>query len=116
MRTRVAGLHHQHNKRVGIRLAILPHPLEIFRSGQAKLALHPRLDENPCKKSRDLPTDFLDVLVGPDRQLVAAPQATSLQHIASVGGGHAASETMHTDTAADLGLVCSFGHSKTLPL
>jgi hypothetical protein len=116
MRTRIAGLRHQHNKRVGIRLTGPPHPLEIFRSGQAKFALHPRLDGYPCKKSRDLPTDFLDVLVGSDRQLVAAPQATSLQHIAPVGGGHAASKTVYADTAADLWLVGSFGHSKILPL
>jgi hypothetical protein len=72
----------------------------------------------PAEKTAgaDLPTYFLDVLVGPDRQLMAAAQATSLQYVTAVGCGHAASKTVHTNTAADLGLICSFSHSKTLPL
>jgi len=34
---------YQHNKRVRVRLARVSHPLEISRSGQAKIALHPCL-------------------------------------------------------------------------
>ncbi len=119
VRASVAGLHHQHNKRVGIRLTSSPHPLEIFRSGQSKLALHPYLDMDslPAKTAGiDLPTDFLDVLVGSDRQLMTTTQATALEDVSPVGGGHAASKTVYADTAANLRLVCSFGHSKTLPL
>jgi hypothetical protein len=37
----VMSLDNQHNKRVGIGFAGTPHPLEVFRSGQAKLSLHP---------------------------------------------------------------------------
>jgi hypothetical protein len=119
MLTGVTGLNHQYNKRMGIRLSGSPHPLEIFRSGQAKFTLHPRLDVDslPVKSAGiDLPTHFLDVLVGPDRQLMTAAQATPLQYVTTVGRGHAASKTVHTHTAADLGLICSFSHSKTLPL
>jgi len=39
----IAFLRNQHNKRVGIGLAITPHPLEVFGSGQTELSLHPRL-------------------------------------------------------------------------
>ena len=52
------------------------------------------------------------MLVGFDCELVAALKAAALEHIATISRGHAFSETVYTHAAADLGLVCSFYHSK----
>jgi hypothetical protein len=52
------------------------------------------------------------VLVGSNSEFVAAAQTAALEHIPAVGRGHALSKTVHTDTAANLGLIGSLGHSK----
>jgi hypothetical protein len=52
------------------------------------------------------------MLVGPDRQFVAAAQTAALEHITTVGRGHALSKTVYAYAAADLGLIRSFYHSK----
>ena len=96
---------------MGIGLACSPHPLEIFGSGQSKTFLHPRLISSPRIYAGDLPTSPLDVFVGSNGKFVAALEAAALEHIAPVGGCHACAETVHTHTAADLGLVRSLGHS-----
>ena len=52
------------------------------------------------------------MLVGLNRELIAATQAAALEHITTIGRGHALSETVYTHAAADLGLIRSFYHSK----
>ena len=52
------------------------------------------------------------MLVGSDRQFIAAAQTAALEHVTTIGRGHALSETVYTHAAADLGLVRSFYHSK----
>lgn len=52
------------------------------------------------------------MLVGLDCELVAALKAAALEHIATISRGHALAETVHAHATADLGLVCSFYHSK----
>ena len=52
------------------------------------------------------------MLIGFDGEFVAALKAATLENCASIGRGHAFSETVYTHAAADLGLVCSFYHSK----
>jgi hypothetical protein len=56
------------------------------------------------------------VVVGRDRQPVAAFGATALEHFASFGGRHPCAETVHADAAANLGLVGAFWHCKILTL
>ena len=92
---------------MGIRLASQPHPLEIFRPGQSKTSLHPHLN----MRRNSLPTSPLDVFVGFDSEFVAPLKAAAFEDCTSVGRGHALAETMHAHAAADLGLVCSFGHA-----
>ena len=72
---------------MGIGLACSPHPLEVFRPGQSKSSLHPRLLVILLKG--DLPTSPLDVFVGCNGKFVAALQAAALEDGASVGGCHA---------------------------
>ena len=52
------------------------------------------------------------MLVGLDCELVAALKTAALENSATISRGHAFAESMHAYTAADLGLVCSFYHSK----
>ena len=52
------------------------------------------------------------MLVGLNCKFVAATQAAALEHITTIGRGHAFSETVYAYAAADLGLICSFYHSK----
>jgi len=101
----VALLYHQHNKRVGIRLARTPHPLEIFRPGQTELSLHPLL------KNHLLPANLFNVFVGLYRQLMTTAQAAALEHSAPISRGHAFAEAMHANTAANFGLIRSLWHS-----
>jgi hypothetical protein len=100
-----AFLHHQHNKRVGIRLAGTPHPLEIFGPGQTELSLHPRL---VCAV---LPANLFDVFVGCDREFVTPAQAAAFEYGAPIGSGHAFAEPVHAHASANFRLVCSFWHS-----
>ena len=99
---------------MGIGLAIAPHPLEIFRPGQSKTSLHPRLTMVSAPERGKLPTSPLDVLVHFDSKLVTALQAAALEDGASVGGCHAGAEAMHAHAAADFGLIRSLGHSTFL--
>ncbi len=55
------------------------------------------------------------MLVGLNCESRAAAQTAALEHITTIGRGHALSETVYTHAAADLGLVCSLGHSNLLP-
>ena len=52
------------------------------------------------------------MLIGFDGEFVAAFKAAASEHCASVSSGHALAKTVYTHAAADLGLVCSFYHSK----
>ena len=52
------------------------------------------------------------MLIGFDGKFVAAFKAAALEYSASIGGSHALAETVYTHAAANLGLVCSFYHSK----
>ena len=52
------------------------------------------------------------MLVGLNSEPIAAAQTAALEHITTIGSGHAFSETVYTHAAADLGLICSFYHSK----
>ena len=64
---------------------------------------------------KDLPSNFLDVLVGPDCEFITPAQTAALEHVPPIGSGHALSKAMYTHAATDLGLICSFNHSKILP-
>ena len=114
----------QYNKRVRVGLSLIPHPFEFDRPGQAEPALHTCLATkrkrrpgswNRFREGR-LPPDFLDVVVGRDRQPVAALGAAAPEYFAPFGGCHPRAETVHADTAANLGLVGSFWHCKILTL
>jgi hypothetical protein len=100
-----AFLDNQHNKRVGIRLARAPHPLEIFGPGQTEPSLHPRLVWGI------LPANLFDVFVGGDCQFVTPAQAAAFEDGAPIGSGHAFAEAVYAYAAADFGLVGSFWHS-----
>ena len=52
------------------------------------------------------------MLIGFDGEFVAAFKAATLENCASVSSGHTRAKTVHTHATADLGLVCSFYHSK----
>jgi hypothetical protein len=104
----LAFQHNQHNKRVGIGLTGTPHPLDIFGSGQTEPSLHPRL------LRAGLPADLFHVFVHLNGQSMAAAQATTLEHGASVSRGHALAETMHAHTTADLRLIRSLWHTSFL--
>ena len=52
------------------------------------------------------------MFVGLNRKFVTALEAAALEHRAAIRHGHALAESMHAHAAADLGLVCSFYHSK----
>lgn len=52
------------------------------------------------------------MLIGFDGKFVAAFKAAALEYSASIGGSHALAKTVYTHAAANLGLVCSFYHSK----
>jgi len=52
------------------------------------------------------------MFVGSNSESIATAQTAALEHIATIGRGHALSEAVYTHAAADLGLVCSFNHSK----
>ena len=54
------------------------------------------------------------MLVHFDGEFMAPLKAAALEDIASVGSGHTLAETMHAHAAADLGLICSLGHSTFL--
>lgn len=95
---------------MGIGLACSPHPLEIFGSGQSKSSLHPRLNRD-IRSLIILPTSLLNVFVGLDCEFVTALKAAAFEDCAAVSRGHAFAESMHAHAAADLGLVCSLGHS-----
>ena len=52
------------------------------------------------------------MFVGLNSESIADAQTAALEHVAAIGRGHAFSETVYTHAAADLGLICSFNHSK----
>jgi len=98
-------------------LAFGSHPLEVYGPSQAKAMLHLcfALKEVPSarrlKRLRrgSLPTDPLDVVIDLDRQLDAAAAAATAQNFAAISSGHSFAETVDTHTAANFGLVCTFG-------
>jgi hypothetical protein len=51
------------------------------------------------------------VFVGLYGKFVTALKAAALEDCAAIRRGHAFAESMHAHAAADLGLVCSLGHS-----
>ena len=62
-----------------------------------------------------LPADVLDVFVGANCQAVAPFETPALEHLATIGSGHALAEAVNTHTAADMRLVRAFCcHSKFL--
>jgi hypothetical protein len=63
-----------------------------------------------------LPADFLYVLVGSHRQLLATAQASALEHRAPISRRHTTAEAMDTHTAADFRLIRTFRHSSFLTL
>lgn len=52
------------------------------------------------------------MLIGLYCELVTSLKATALENCAAISRGHAFTESMHAYATADLGLVCSFYHSK----
>jgi len=50
------------------------------------------------------------MVIGCDRQLVAATRATTPQNLTAIGGGHALAKTVHAHATADLGLICTLWH------
>ena len=57
-----------------------------------------------------LPTSPFDVIIGSDRQFVAAARTTTLENLAPIGSGHTLAETVHAHATADPGLIRSFRH------
>jgi hypothetical protein len=62
-----------------------------------------------CPRRGSLPTDPLDVVIDFDRKLGAAAAAATAQNFAAISSGHSLAETVDTHTAANFGLVCTFG-------
>jgi hypothetical protein len=57
------------------------------------------------------------VIIHFDRELIATAVAAALQNFAAIGSGHAFTETVHADTAANTGLICTFSsHSSVTSL
>jgi hypothetical protein len=53
------------------------------------------------------------VVVGSDGQFVPTFGAAAFEHLTPLGSRHPGAEAVHTDAAANLGLVCTFWHCKS---
>jgi hypothetical protein len=104
-------------------LTLVSHPLEVYGPGQAKASLHPCLALKDTPSARrlksprrgSLPTNPLDVIIHLDRKFIATAIAATAQHFAPIRSGHPLTETVHANTAADLGLICTFSSHSLLP-
>jgi hypothetical protein len=45
-------------------------------------------------------------------QALASAQAATLEHLATIAGGHTLTKAMHAQALAHFGLICSLGHRK----
>jgi hypothetical protein len=71
---------------------------------------------NALELTYRLPADFLNVLIGSHRQLLATAQAAALENRAPISRRHAIAESMDAHTAADFRLIRTFYHSSFLTL
>jgi len=92
---------------VGIRLAISPHPLKIFRTAQAEPALH---TEYAMLEWLCVPVNFLDVVIFANGQAVTAFGAAAFQNAAAVSRSHACPETVEAHASPVFWLVGSLRH------
>jgi len=99
---------------VGKRFSFAPHPLEVGSASQSKFAFHPCFRQRrsgQLEKELALPIRFLYVVIHLNAQAITTFCPAAFDDVAPTAGGHSGTEAVHPDSAAFLGLVCSFWHS-----
>lgn len=76
---------------------------------------HKSAQKNPCalfrlRASLAVPVCLFDVVIHPHTEPLAAFGAAALEYVSPAAAGHPGAETVYTDTAAFLWLVCSLWH------
>src|SRR5258706_12578122 len=57
-----------------------------------------------------LPTSPFDVVIGSDREFMAAPGAAALENVTAIRGGHSLAKSMHAHTGENFGFISTLWH------